>query len=103
MSNEWMQVLQKQGETAQHLQAQAQHILGRRELTLDQALLLGRIIQKGAQNIEDISRQMRDDGMAQPYLEAADALRQIYRILSDEVEAKLQTLRRREIVLVSDT
>ena len=103
MSTEWMQELQEQGEKAQYLHAQAQQFLARRDLTFDQFLLLGRIVDKGAQNIEEISRQMRDAGLCQPYLEAAEALQEIHRLLSAAVAAKLQVLRRREIVLVSET
>ncbi len=103
MGPDWMQILQKQGETVQHLHAKVQIILASESLTVDQALLLGRIVDKGSQNADRLASQMREAGLVQSYLEAAAALQEIYRVLSAAVEARLQALRRREIVLVSDT
>lgn len=103
MSTGWMQILQKQGDTVQHLHAKVQIILGSEFLTMDQALLLARIVEKGSQNAERISSRMREAGLARPYLEASDALQEIYRVLSAAVETKLQGLRRKEIALVPET
>ncbi len=103
MSPDWIQMLQKHGETVQHLHAKVQIILAGECLTVDQALLLGRIVDKGSQNASGLASQMLEAGVGQSYIEAAEALQEIYKVLLAAIDAKLQALRRRKIVLVSDT
>ena len=103
MSPDWMQILQKHGETVQHLHAKVQIILASESLTVDQVLLLGRIVEKGARYADGLASQMLEAGVGPSYIEAAEALQEIYKVLLAAIDAKVQALRRRKIVLVSDT
>lgn len=102
MAVRWLQELEAQGAIVARLRLEAPEILARKDLTLDQALILLRLIQKNEQDLDQIVSQMRDADLQKPFFDAADALREIYHHHRVAAEKKVRILRRLLLVVVSD-
>lgn len=102
MAVDWLQTLEAQGTIAQSLVSKVPVLLAREDLTLDQAALLHRIIQKGAKDVEGIAASMQQEDLDEAFHRATTALQDLYAMLLAATVEKMRAMQDLRIVVEQD-
>jgi len=93
MAVDWLATVQEHGEIVQRMAATVPEVLSDPDLTFDQASLLYRDVEQGAQDFDKILEHMGEVDVDEALVEAAEALETIWARLSVATANRVRTMR----------